>query len=237
MKNLSVVSLFLLVLIFFSAGTAAGEKHVLFREDFHSLENWKPLYFPKIKKHTTYTIVKKGNEHYLRAESNASASALTYKEKFNVYDYPGIRWRWKVDNTYVKGNPVMKSGDDYPVRVYVVFDYDSEKAGFFERLKNSLIEKLYGELPHSSLNYVWSSKALKQNIVTSPYTDRVKIILLEKGGENIGTWRDEEINIIEDYRKAFGEPPPAVASLAIMNDSDNTGESSVSFLEYLEVYR
>ena len=42
---------------------------------------------------------------------------------------------------------------------------------------------------------------------------------------------------LEDYRRAFGEDPPAEASLAIMNDSDDTGQSAVSFVEFIEVFR
>jgi hypothetical protein len=29
--------------------------------------------------------------------------------------------------------------------------------------------------------------------------------------------------------------PPPIASLAIMNDSDNTGEKSVSYVDFMEV--
>jgi hypothetical protein len=50
-------------------------------------------------------------------------------------------------------------------------------------------------------------------------------------------WRDEEINIVEDYEKAFGTRPPLRARIAVMNDSDNTGERAVSYLEFIEVYR
>jgi hypothetical protein len=237
MSSFGRIIAFLFIFLPFLPDAGAEERKILFREEFQSLENWKPFYLPK-KKHTVYTIEQEGDNHYLRAESNASASALTYKEKFNVYDYPGIRWRWKAENTYLKGDPLMKDGDDYPVRVYVVFDYDSENAGFFKRARNSLIKKIYGQYPpHSSLTYAWSSREIAEDIVTSPYAKRVKIILIEKGSKNVGRWKDEDINIIDDYRKAFGESPPPVASLAIMNDSDNTGEKSVSFIDYIEVYR
>jgi hypothetical protein len=43
----------------------------------------------------------------------------------------------------------------------------------------------------------------------------------------------ESRNILRDYRRAFGEHPPAMARVAIMNDPDNTGESSVSYLDSL----
>ena len=63
------------------------------------------------------------------------------------------------------------------------------------------------------------------------------MIVLEAGKENVGRWMDEEVNIIEDYHKAFGEDPPPAASIAIMNDSDDTGESSTSYIDYIQVYR
>jgi hypothetical protein len=31
--------------------------------------------------------------------------------------------------------------------------------------------------------------------------------------------------------------PPATASIAIMSDSDNTGEQAVSYIDYIKVYR
>jgi hypothetical protein len=63
------------------------------------------------------------------------------------------------------------------------------------------------------------------------------MVLLEKGPTKAGTWVDEEIDILADYQKAFKSKPPARARIAIMNDSDNTGESSVSYLEYIDVYK
>lgn len=229
--------MFLVVCISFILNTYADERKILFREDFKSLQNWKPFYFPK-KKNTVYTVECEGDRCCLRAESNASASALIYKEKFNVYEYPRVRWIWKVNNIYAKGDDGTKAGDDYPLRVYIAFDYGPGNEGFFERIKNSLTKKIYGEYPpHSSLNYVWASRDHRERIISSPFTGKVRIVILQKGDSNIGKWQDEDIDIIEDYRSAFGKDPPPVANIAIMNDSDNTHESSISFLECLEVYR
>jgi hypothetical protein len=237
-QNKTYILIMLLILFSYTVNSHAEERKSLFREEFNNLENWKPLYFPKIQKHTSYTIERHGNDHYLRAESNASASALLHKETFNVYEYPQVKWNWKVSNIYAGADPKTKAGDDYPVRIYIIFEYDTLKSGFFGKLRNSLIKKLYGyDTPHSTLSYVWSSKEDNEAIITSPYTDKAKIIILAGGSQKAGTWQDEDINIVEDYRKAFGESPPPRAGLAIMNDSDNTGESSVSFIRYIEVYR
>lgn len=242
MKNIIVImrslSLTLLLLVFLVGSPRAQEKEVLFHEDFSTLDNWKPFFFPKIKKHSVYTIQKDGERHYLKAESNASASAIVYKDSFNVYDYPRVKWRWKANNVYVKGDARTKAGDDYPMRVYVMFEYDPATAGRFEKLKYGLAKKMYGEYPpHSSLSYVWSSKEEPESIIVSPYTDRAMMVLLQMGAKNVGTWQEQEINIVKDYQKAFGDKSPLRARIAIMNDSDNTGESSISFMEFIEVFR
>jgi hypothetical protein len=216
----------------------AGKGKVLLREDFRDLENWRPLYFPKIPKHSVYTVEAQGDQHYLRAASSASASGLIYKKEFNVYDYPRIRWRWKVDNVYKNWDGKTKQGDDYPIRVYILFKYDPNRADFLEKVEYNAVKLIYGEYPpHSSLNYVWASKPCPERILTSPYTDRAKMVLLERGDAKVHVWVPEEVNVIEDYERAFGAKPPPAASLAIMNDSDNTGEGAVSYVEFIEVYR
>lgn len=236
--NMRLLSIALLLTFLSVSSTHALERSIFFHEDFATLDNWKPFFFPKIKKHSVYTIQKDGDRHYLKAESNASASAIVYKDSFNVYDYPHVKWRWKVNNVYVKGDARTKAGDDYPMRVYVMFEYDPATAGRFEKLKYGLAKKMYGEYPpHSSLSYVWSSKEEPESIIVSPYTDRAMMVLLQMGAKNAGTWQEQEINIVKDYQKAFGDKSPLRARIAIMNDSDNIGESSISYIEYIEVFR
>jgi hypothetical protein len=217
---------------------SAGESKVLFEEDFSNLDHWKPLYFPKIEKHTLYSIESRNGEHYLRAESNASASGLIYKQTFNVYEYPKMRWSWKTSNVYEKGDGRTKEGDDYPIRIYVLFEYSAEKAGVVDRIKYGLAKAIYGEYPpQTAIAYVWSSMTWEQPVITSPHGDKVKVIALQSGAKKAGTWQEEQVDILEDYRKAFGTEPPARASLGIMNDSDNTGERAVSFIRFMKVYR
>jgi Ca2+-binding EF-hand superfamily protein len=62
------------------------------------------------------------------------------------------------------------------------------------------------------------------------------MVVMEQGAAHVGKWMTEETNMLDDYRKAFGIEPPASASIAIMNDSDDTGEYAVSYVDFLEVY-
>jgi hypothetical protein len=241
MKHLvrAVVPVFLLMIIIVSpCPLHAGNDLVYFREDFNGLENWRPLYFPKIKEHTEYSIAKGGGESYLKTESSASASGIILKKEFNVFEYPKVRWRWKVSNVYKKGDVEEKTGDDFPLRVYIAFKYDPATAPLGKWLKYGLVRKIYGEYPpYSSLTYIWANRRHHDRIIPNTYASESKMIILQAGNENAGKWVEQEINIIEDYQSAFGEAPPVTGGIAIMNDSDNTKESSVSYIDYIEVYR
>jgi hypothetical protein len=206
-------------------------------EPFKSMESWEPLNFKKIDKHTQYSIDKR-NPHgsYLKAESDNSASGLIWEKSFDVNESPLLRWKWKVSNIYSKGNAKEKSGDDYPIRIYVMFEYDPETVGFLESALYESAKLLYGEYPpHSSLNYIWSNKNHAEEIIPNSYTEKAQMILMQKGKTNVGKWMVEDVNILEDYRKAFGEEPPKKASLAIMSDSDNTGESTTAWIDFIEL--
>lgn len=207
-----------------------------FREDFNTLANWKPQTFPKIPRHSTYAIQNEDGKNVLVALADRSASGIIYARTFNIYKTPVVKWRWKVSNTYQKGDEKKKSGDDYPLRVYVVFKYDPDRASTWERAQYKTLKLFYGEYPpHSSLNYIWANKKYPDHILPNPYTAKTQMIPLQKGAERAGQWIDEQVNALEDYRKAFGVEPPEEASMAIMSDADNTGEKATGYVDYIEV--
>ena len=193
-------------------------------------DGWKPLTFKKIERHTVYTVVKDGETTAIKAVSEASASGLTKEIKINLKEYPIVQWQWKVANILKKGDVTRKEGDDYPARIYITFEYDSSKVGFFDKAKYELIKLLYGRYPPlAAINYIWESKAPKGTVVPNPYTERVKMIVVESGVERVNQWVSEERNVYEDYKKAFGDEPPLISGVAIMTDTDNTGESATAY--------
>ncbi len=222
------------------AALSAAAGDVLFREEFTSLDAWRPLTFPKIERHSTYAVVANTDrsEFWLKAESDRSASGMIWKKQYDVFTYPRLRWRWRVENIYQKGDATKKSGDDYPIRVYVIFQYDPTTAAAGKRLKYGFAKAVYGEYPpDSGLNYVWESRDNPAQFVVSPYTEAIIMFLKEKGAAKVGQWIEEEADVLADYRTAFGKDPPHRAGLAVMSDSDNTGERAVAFIDWIEVAR
>ncbi|MEP6887753.1 MAG: DUF3047 domain-containing protein [Nitrospirales bacterium] len=193
-------------------------------------ENWKPLTFPKIKRHTIYTLVRDGQEVVVKAVSDASSSGLTREITIDPKEYPIVQWRWRVAHVLKKSDVTRKDGDDYPARLYITFAYDSSRVGFLEKAKYETARLLYGQYPPlGALNYIWDSKASKGTIVPNPYTDRAMMIVLESGSVDVNRWVVEERNIYADYEKAFGEEPPLISGVAIMTDTDNTGEAATAY--------
>lgn len=217
--------------------TAAGEERVLLREEFDTLERWEPLTFPRIKKHSSYSVEPLEGGAALRAVSDNSASGIVLRGTFAVEDFPILRWRWKAESVYEAGDARTKEGDDYPLRLYLVFPFDPERANWREKISYKAARILYGKYPpQSALNYIWANREHEESILPNTFTKNAMMIIL-RGPGDVGSWHDEEVDIVADYRRAFGEDPPPRAGLAIMNDSDGTGESSVSYIDFIEVCR
>ena len=193
-------------------------------------ENWKPLTFPKIKRHTAYTLIREGEVIVVKAVSEASSSGLTREIVIDPKEFPIVQWHWKVSNLLDKSDVTRKDGDDYPARIYITFAYDASKVGLFEKAKYETARLLYGQYPPlGALNYIWDSHAAKDTLVPNPYTERAMMIIVESGAADLNRWVTEERNVYEDYKAAFGEEPSLISGVAIMTDTDNTGESAIAF--------
>jgi len=172
-------------------------------------DGWKERTFRKIPRHTIYSLEKEGDRLVLKAVSEQSASMLYRELEEDPKKYPLLRWDWKIENLLKKSDPTRKTGDDYPARVYVAFN------------------------DFTGLNYIWESKVIRGKILPNPYMKEVKMIVVESGRRKLGEWVQEKRNIQEDYKKVFGRDPPALRGIAVMTDTDDTGEAATSY--YAEI--
>ncbi len=232
LTSVAVVAVLVIMPLLLHADTAPVIKVGLFsmaQEGTAFPSGWEPLTFKKISRHTQYRIVKENGTSVVQATSRAAASGLTIRVNIDLKEYPILQWRWKVQNIISRGDVRTKEGDDYPARVYITFQYDPDKVGFQEKAKYKIGQLLFGEVPVAAINYIWGNRTPKGTIVASIYTDLSKMIVVESGNENTGRWVEEERNVYEDYKKAFGEEPPLVNGIAIMTDTDNTQETATAY--------
>ena len=236
MTRIKKLKSILFICLFVSASALmSAEKHKMIVGDFskqtESLpESWNVLTFGSIEEHTTYSLVNDDEIKVVKAESNESASGLTKKIQFNPKEYPYLSWRWKVNKAIPGTDVTSKSGDDYAARIYVIFKYDVNDLPKAEQSRVNMYKFFKGKLPPlATLNYIWGNKMDLGRIVSSPYTNRVKMVILKNKDSSLQEWHMEERNIYEDYKAAFGEEPKDVTSIAIMTDTDNTGAMAETY--------
>jgi hypothetical protein len=232
-----LVAWVLLLMVHMSEVIADDFQKDLFVGHFSSLTTgmdqppgWEPLVFKKIDQYTRYDLVSDEGAVVVRAVSVAAASGLIRMIEIDPTEYPILEWRWKVTNILKKGDVTNKEGDDYPARIYITFAYDPSKLSFTDRIKYKVAKMMYGKYPPTgTINYIWGSQAVVDRIVVSPYTNRSMMIAVTSGAEKINQWVTQRRNLLEDYRNAFQTDPPLISGVAIMTDTDNTGESVTAF--------
>jgi len=197
---------------------------------------WEPLIFPRVPRHTRYTVVLDGERWVLRAESDAAAAGLYRPLDLDPSVYRVLSWRWKVDGVLARSDPHRKQGDDYAARVYVAFQYDPATASLWERSRFGVYRLLYGRYPPGvALNYVWESRLPVGTVLDNAYTARAKIVVVRSGAAEAGRWVTETRDIREDYRRIVGGEPPRIVGIALMTDTDDTGERAVAYFDALTI--
>jgi len=66
-------------------------------------------------------------------------------------------------------------------------------------------------------------------VLTSPHTDRVRMIVVESGDEKVDQWVSVRRNVAEDYRLAFGEEPGDIVAIGVLTDVGDDGTRRRAF--------
>ena len=193
---------------------------------------WELLTFPRITRHTRYTVVFDGDRHVLRAESHGAASGLYRPVDLDPRVHQVLTWRWKVQRVLASADARTRRGDDCAARVYVAFRHDPARATLWERARYGVLRLVYGRYPpRVALTYVWGNRLPAGAVLDNAYTDRVKMIVAQSGPPLAGRWVEERRNVYEDYRRVVGGEPPRIEGVAVMTDTDDTGESAVAWYD------
>lgn len=193
-------------------------------------EAWKPLIFPKIPTRTEYRPVALDGRITIQARSRGGASGLVHRLDVNPQNAPWLSWLWRVDSALENADVTTKAGDDCAARIYVAFKFDGHGKTWWERFSHKTKRIFAGqEVPGSALVYAWANGVEVGKIIDSPYTKQSKMIVVQSGNDLKDRWISEKRNVVEDYRAAYGVPPPAIVGIAIMTDTDNTGSEITAY--------
>ena len=191
---------------------------------------WRKWTLSKFKKPTEYRLVDYAGRTVVQARARSSASGLVHPLKLDPASYPWLDWRWKVSELIPGADNTKKHAEDSPVRVVVSFAGDIDTLPMADRMFYDNIRLMTGQqLPYATLMYIWENRAPKGSVIPNLHTSRIKMIVAESGREKLGAWQEVMRNVIEDYRRAFGEEPGEITAVGIMTDTDNTGENAHAY--------
>lgn len=185
--------------------SAASAERIIGHFSASDLHGWQPKVFAG---ETVYALKNDGTRQALRAQSQAAASGLYREIKVDLRQTPYLNWSWRVDNIFTGIDEKTKPGDDFPARVYIVVS----GGAFFWKTR--------------SLVYVWSSQQPENSAWPNPFTSNARHIAVRSGSQNLGQWLSEKRNIRTDYKRVFGIDIDYIDAVAIMSDSDNSGQSA-----------
>lgn len=190
--------------------------------------SWEPMEFRGLRP-SSYKLEKLDGMTVVRAESQAASSGLYREVDIDLNAYPILEWSWKVDKYLENSDITRKDGDDYPARIYVMFDYPLSKLPWTQRTLVRLLRTFYGQVPTRAINYIYGGHEDPGTIGPNPYSDLVTMIVVDSGIDSLGKWKSFQRNVYKDYIQLFGEEPGRIAGIAIMTDSDDTKGQTLSW--------
>lgn len=179
---------------------------------------WEPWLVRRGNAPTGYRIVEVDGTRALEADAQEGGSGLARKIRIDPLRHPWLEWRWRAEPE--PGADLRAASAASPLaRLSLAFHGDVAKLDFDDRAKLRLAMRLTANgLPYASLVYVWMLDAPVGTVIHSAYTDRVRLMVVESGPQRLGQWVSVRRNVVEDYRRAFGEDPGDIVAVGLMTD-------------------
>ena len=187
---------------------------------------WKFATLPR-KAPTKYSIVDIGGARVLKVESDESYGNLVHAMRLPVSERSVLAWRWRVDKLIDDADLKVRAGEDSAAKLCVFFGFDAGKLSLGERTRLSIASSTTGQdVPTQTLCYVWDNKLPPDTAVVSPFTKRIRSIVLDSGSAKLAQWVTQRRNLVADYQRVFGDESegkvPEVTGVSVSADSDNT---------------
>jgi hypothetical protein len=185
---------------------------------------WQHQSLPGVAHANRFEIVADEGRRVLQVRSAASASSWLARIDAAPGRRPLLQWQWKVSGALAGSDLLTKKGDDYAARLYVLFDLPLDQLTWADRIKIQAARALSGaQVPAAALCYVWGGAQGTGVTGWNPYTDRVRMVVVDSGDAGARQWRSHSRDLRRDWAEAFPGPMPPVGAVAVGADTDNRG--------------
>ena len=149
---------------------------------------------------------------HMRSANEGSTMSRDIKGKVDLKETPLLEWSWTATVLPKDGNSCKKATDDQAAQVFVVWP----------RFPTAVRSRIIG--------YVWDTTAPAGTICKSEKTGTVTYVVVRSGTAELGKWFIERRNVVEDFRKIYGEEPENPEALSVAIDSNDTSSTAESFV-------
>jgi hypothetical protein len=182
--------------------------------------DWKVLESPKMNPTSPPNIA----NNQIQLNSSSSHDAYICSLPINISQTPILSFSWKISDVISSANITIKHLDDAPIRILILFKEDNDRKSWIRRQIDTFFLWAYGELPYDySMAYVWSNQKQDNDVIEGAYTHKLRSVVLDSGNDRAGQWVTHQINLYDNFIRAYGgPPPPQEAFLGILSDTDTT---------------
>ncbi len=204
-------------------------------------EPWHVAGLPQQSKpYTRFSVVDLDGRRAVKIEADESYGNLVHALAPTLPPLH-LAWQWRVERPLEHADLRQKSGDDTEVKVCVFFDEPMEQLSFGERqLLRIARSRSVEPVPTATVCYVWDSRLPTGTALDSPFTRRLRYIVLQSGTSRLDQWVAERRDVAADYLKVFGSESasvPPIVGVAVGADADNTKSRSVAYVSELVLER
>ena len=188
---------------------------------------WEPWGRHPAKPATQYDIIREDAKPVLQARASASVSGLKHRVNRSAEEFSLIRWRWRIDSILKGADVGDRHAEDAPARLLLAFDGDRSRLSMRDMMVAEQFQLFTGQaMPYATLMYVWDSSRSEGEVVHNPHSGRIRKVVVQSGGNQVGRWVSYQRDFQADFVKAFGEAPGRLIGVGVMTDSDNTRQKA-----------
>jgi hypothetical protein len=159
-----------------------------------------------------FGIATQGGRKAIHLKSANDSSTISKEVKVDVKTWPIVQWSWQVVSLPKGGDARKSATDDEAAQIYVTFP----------RFPSAVRSRI--------ISYIWDTTAPVGSIFKSEKTGLVTYVVVRSGPADLGKWLTESRNVLEDYKKIYGEAPAEdVGAISIAIDSNDTNSTAESY--------
>lgn len=141
----------------------------------------------------------------LAVEADAAGSLKDTRVNIDLTRHPLIDFLWAARSSLHDQDERTRAGNDFAARILILLRDSDGRRG--------------------AINYVWSSTHPVGTWMGSPYSD-TRLLVVQSGIAQSGHFSLIARNLLTDAQQGLGFKEPQVTNIAIMSDTDQTGEKT-----------